>query len=89
METEKIILEIPTYSQEKGLDFGFCWEDNFSIFVEKNEKETTIKANKEGLVSLAKIFLALSEAEKHCHIHLDQHNSLEENSVELIIETSA
>ena len=44
-----------------------------------------LSANREGLLSLAGHFTALAEASPGSHIHFDEHNSLEENSVELIV----
>ena len=47
---------------------------------------SVINANKEGLLSLANILTALShETASGAHIHLDQYNSLEDGSTELII----
>ena len=46
----------------------------------------TMKANKEGLLSLATQLTALAEAAPGSHIHYDQNNSLEEGSAEMIIE---
>lgn len=47
-----------------------------------------IKGNKAGLVSLAVQLLALAQedAPLHTHLHYDDLNSLEEKSVEFIIE---
>ena len=63
------------------------WEDGFSIAVKIQDNTVTITANSQGLLSLANHITALSQERGHgAHIHLDQYNSLEENSVELIIE---
>ena len=47
-----------------------------------------LKANKEGLESLAKQLLQLSQNErpKGYHLHYDEYYSLEDGSVEFIIE---
>lgn len=81
-----ITLNIPEYSPEAG--FKHSWEDNFKISVENNNGQVVIKANREGLISLAKQLLTLSEENVPAgtHFHLDEYNSLEEGSVELIIE---
>lgn len=50
------------------------------------DKEVTISANREGLLSLARHFQALAEGVPGDHIHYDEHNSLEEGSSALIIE---
>lgn len=47
-----------------------------------------ISANREGLLSLANHLLNLAQAEVPCgtHIHLDEYNSLEDGSLDLIVE---
>ncbi|MBQ1343066.1 MAG: hypothetical protein IIY40_02765 [Firmicutes bacterium] len=62
------------------------WEDGFRIRVKIYKNEATISANREGLLSLANQLSALAEEAPGSHIHLDQYNSLEDGSVELIIE---
>ena len=61
------------------------WVDGFEIRV-KIDNEVVIGANREGLLSLAKQMTALAEQPPGSHIHYDDYNSLEEGSVELIIE---
>ena len=60
------------------------WVDNFKIKVRQEDGATVISANREGLLSLAKQLETL--AKEGGHYHLDEHNSLEEGSTELIIE---
>ena len=63
------------------------WEDGFSIAVKVENDAVTISANKEGLLSLANHLKALAQDNTPgAHIHLDEHNSLEESSTELIVE---
>ena len=62
------------------------WEPNASIKVGVQGGETTLSANREGLLSLARIFTDLAEEKPGIHIHLDEYNSLEEGSTELIVE---
>ncbi len=63
------------------------WEDGFSIAVSIKDNTVTLSANREGLLSLANQFLTLAQdTHQGAHLHLDQYNSLEENSAELIIE---
>lgn len=63
------------------------WEDGFSIAVKVENNAVTINANKQGLLSLANHLTALAQDNTPgTHLHLDEHNSLEENSTELIIE---
>ena len=62
------------------------WVDGFTIDVDCQGGTVTLKANKEGLLSLARQMIALSNEEAGSHIHYDEYNSLEEGSAELIIE---
>lgn len=64
------------------------WIENFAITVKiQPDNAVLLSANKEGLLSLANHMIAMAEAENPCdHIHLDQYNSLEDGSAELIIE---
>lgn len=79
-------VEITRYSKSKGLQLS--WENNFAIEVKNEGKEVCVIANNEGLISLAKHLLALAQNEVPLgtHIHLDQYNSLEDGSVDLVIE---
>ena len=61
------------------------WEDGFEIRSSIREDEVTIFANREGMISLANILLDLAEGVSGDHIHLDEHNSLEDGSCELVI----
>lgn len=81
----KIELNIPEYSKERGMIFS--WEDGFIIKTEVTENQINIAANKEGLVSLAKhlLFLAQDKTPVDHHFHLDEYNSLETGSKELLI----
>lgn len=65
------------------------WEDGFEISVRIENEATIIGANKAGLLSLAKQFTALAEQDGNGHYHLDEHNSLEDGSSELVIEKVA
>lgn len=82
MKTE---IDIPKYVPEKGLILN--WENDFSIKVFWGN-EILIKANCAGLTSLARHLLTLAQegVPNGSHIHLDEYNSLEENSVGLIVE---
>jgi hypothetical protein len=62
------------------------WEEGFQINVRIENGAAVIRANREGLLSLANHLRALSEASAGSHIHLDQWNALEDGSVELILE---
>ncbi|MCR8843740.1 hypothetical protein NQ117_08575 [Paenibacillus sp. SC116] len=79
-------IQIPKYSKDNG--FEFVWENNFTILAEKNEDSIVIKANKEGLLSLATQLLTLAQNEVpvDTHLHYDDFNSLEDGSCEIIIQ---
>ena len=62
------------------------WEQNFSIKVGVRDGEVTLSANRDGLLSLSRLFADLAEEPPGSHIHLDAYNSLEEGSAELIVE---
>ena len=62
------------------------WEEGFTISVDTVENTVVIRANREGLLSLANHMISLAEEAPGRHIHLDENNSLEESSAELIIE---
>lgn len=64
----------------------FQWEDGFEIRVSIQDNSVLISANREGLLSLAHHLLTLAEEPFPDHFHLDEDNSLEEGSAELIIE---
>lgn len=61
------------------------WIDGFSIKTTAASNEVLICANKEGLLSLAEICKSLAMCDVGTHIHLDEYNSLEDGSLELII----
>ena len=65
------------------------WEDGFEIRVGVSSEAVTISANREGLASLANILTDLAKEEAGAHVHFDEHNSLEDGSVELIIERTS
>lgn len=62
------------------------WEDGFEIRATVLDGEVTISANREGMVSLANILLDLAEERPGAHVHLDEYNSLESGSCELVLE---
>lgn len=80
---KEIKIDIPEYDNS----FGFVWENNFKIKTSTEFDAITIEANSEGLLSLARHLILLSQKEvpNGSHFHLDEFNSLENNSVELII----
>ena len=62
------------------------WEEGFQIDVRTESGAAVIRANREGLLSLANHLKALAGEPAGSHIHLDQWNALEDGSVELILE---
>ena len=78
-----IKISIPEY--DNGVEC--IWEDNFKIKTSVPFDTLTIEANREGLISLARHLLNLAQDDvpNGCHIHLDEYNSLEDGSLELII----
>lgn len=82
----EIKFTIPDYSSINGLQLD--WEEDFEIFSSVENDIVTIRANSAGLISLAKHLLTLAQAEvpTGSHIHLDELNSLETDSAEIILE---
>lgn len=64
----------------------FKWEDGFRIKVRIDRGSVIISADREGLISLANQLTSLADERPGCHFHLDEYNSLEEASAELIVE---
>lgn len=64
----------------------FSWVDGFKLSVKVEDETVVISGNKEGLLSLANHLATLADEEGNDHFHLDEHNSLEEGSAELIVE---
>ena len=81
----KMSLDIPDYSPETGIVLK--WEDDAEIKVSAENGEVLIEANADGLTSLANHLLNLAQTAvpSDAHIHLDEHNSLEDGSSDLII----
>ena len=80
---KEIKIAIPEYKNS----IECVWEENFKIKTSTPYNTITIEANREGLLSLARhlLLLAQEEVPNGTHVHLDEFNSLEDNSVELII----
>ena len=76
---------VPKYD---GYSFKFQWDENFSIKCSVNDDSSVIiEANSAGLISLARHLLELSQENvpNSYHFHLDEYNSLDDNSAELIV----
>lgn len=77
-------IDVPKFEQ-RGL--MLVWETGFSIKCSIDVECVCIEANKEGLISLARHLLTLAQENvpEFTHIHLDEHNALDDGSSELII----
>lgn len=80
---KEIKINIPEYDDAIEL----VWDDNYKIKTSTPYDTITIEANRDGLLSLARhlLLLAQEEVPSGSHFHLDEFNSLEDDSVELII----
>lgn len=80
-----INITIPDYDPQNG--FQFIWENGFEVKTEMDEDCIVLRANKEGLISLAQQFLLLAQDSfpKGYHLHYDSYGGLEDGSKELII----
>ena len=80
---KEIKINIPEYDDAIEL----VWDDNYKIKTSTLYDTITIEANRDGLLSLARhlLLLAQEEVPSGSHFHLDEFNSLEDSSVELII----
>lgn len=67
--------------------FQYKWEEGFSIKVEIIKGTVVIRTNKAGLISLVNHLTHLSEERfaDGYYFDLDQHNSLEEGSSDLVV----
>ena len=61
------------------------WLNGFEIRVRIEDGCAVVAANREDMLSLANHLAALAKELPGSHIHLDEHNSLEDGSAELIL----
>lgn len=82
----RVVLDVPKYKPESG--FKFKWETDFAVKITVEKGVTTLSANKEGLISLANHLLNLAQdnVKPGTHFHLNEYNSLDKGSTELIVE---
>ncbi len=82
----EIKLEIPEYDKSKGIKYS--WVLGFEIEAFYKNDTINIVANKEGLISLANHLLNLAQdsVPNGHHLHFDKHNSLEDNSTDVVIQ---
>lgn len=86
MNHKEIRVSIPSYDKKNGIHLE--WQGDFSISIQVKGNAICIIANKDGMISLASHLLNLAQegVPNGTHIHLDDYNSLEQGSVELILE---
>lgn len=81
-----IEISVPNY-EGKGIPIE--WEENSVISVKLYQEDNVVAigGNREGLISLARHLLTLAQENvpSGFHVHLDDQNSLEEGSCELIL----
>jgi hypothetical protein len=72
----------------KRNSFTFDWVEGFRIRTRLVDNAFIIEANKKGLISLANHLtkLASPNTDNRYHLQFDDSNSLEDGSIELIIE---
>ena len=63
------------------------WDEGFQITTYlESETSLVLQANREGLISLARLFLSLAHYQGGTHVHLDEYNGiLDGKSVGLVI----
>jgi hypothetical protein len=78
-------IELGSYSSA-GL--SVVWVPDFELTVEVRGAEVLIHGNAAGLLSLAQHLATLAEpgVPSGVHLHLDEHNSLQAGSAELVLE---
>ena len=74
-----------TITDREGNGMQLYWVNGFEIRVGIQDGSAVVSANREGLLSLANHLAGLAKEPPGSHIHLDEHNSLEDGSAELIL----
>jgi phosphomannomutase len=79
-------IEIPQFSEDNGIKYK--WEEGFQIETSIDNGIINIVANKDGLISLANHLLNLAQEviPSGYHMHFDEYNSLEDGSVEMVVQ---
>ena len=64
------------------------WVGDFKIEVglDNDDNAVVISANREGLLSLARQLTTLADESVGSHIHYDDYTSLEDGSIEMIVQ---
>jgi hypothetical protein len=76
----------PDYSRLRVIQAE--WEPDYRLSVTVDDGEVRIRANRDGLVSLAKHLLTLAQdgVPSGSHVHYDPGGSLEDDSTPLVVE---
>ncbi|MFD8323565.1 Imm32 family immunity protein [Kitasatospora purpeofusca] len=79
------VIKVPDIQPERGLQFE--WEDGFEISLSATSAEVVLRANRAGLVSLARHLLTLAQegVSSGAHVHLTADQEIESN-MDLILE---
>jgi hypothetical protein len=82
----KHVIEVPEFDLKSGLPL--YWDTGFEITVRVVNEAVVVSANPAGLRSLARHLLLLAQETTPVgqHIHLDDLNSLEDGSSEIVLE---
>lgn len=85
MKTTVMKIKVPKYD---GKCFSFIWEDYFEIRCLIKDNSVCIEANKDGLISFARLMLEMAQdtIPEYYHFHLDGYTEFEEGSSELIVQ---
>ena len=81
-----VTVDVPDYSPEH--DLRRQWDEGSVIATKWEDGTLVVEANREGLLSLARLMLTLAaqSVPPGAHWHLDDSNALEPSSIGLIIE---
>jgi hypothetical protein len=85
-QMNKVVIDVPVYAHSGVFPI---LEENYVLYVEIDSTNTVlIKANKGGLISLARHLLTLAQDEYPIgsHIHYDETSILEDGSHSLIVD---
>ena len=85
----KVEISLPEYNAESGLRID--WDKGFYLEVRPKGAAVRITGNAAGLRSLARLMLSIArdEVPSPYDVHLDDSNSLEPQSLELVIAKDA
>ena len=81
-------IEVPSYDRSRGIQL--VWDDGHEIWSLNDSGRLYLKANREGLITLARLLLTLAQDDVPLgsHVHLDFEAGLEEGSAPITLERS-